>query len=545
MGLSQSSMNHLNQLGISADQLPNLFRNSSSSSEAELRHYKSELERLNAQLELLEQENAHLKDAAAIANLQLGSPGENEGSPAARGLAPAAAAAAAGLQATPSRLGTADTLSGGTLVPGFLTTLCVDEVDEILCDHKATARGNFGQYRKGRATGVVPDLAVKASEGSDWQERLLSELRVQATVKSRHLVLLHAVCPARLVLAYPWAPFGSVQDQLVLAPPAAEVALDWLAGACRGLQALHDHGLVHSDIRSSKILLFVPGSSSGAAQQQRNSETPQISSAVARLGGCGTVREESQPGNVRENSRITSVGCQPYLDPWTLSTKRPPSRLSDMFAMGVVLLELMVGRPADFSRVFKDRPTDATQTRRLRPKKLWQQFDEVARRQQDRDGNFPGGESQMRAAVLEALRKMLPKEEWANDAAEELGLLLLELFETKPSANGQHLQSTIPYAVPPEEVERSNVPPRPMTHEVLERLEEARALQEASRAAPRERICVICMDEQVNSKLRPCNHAVLCVNCAKLCIREREKCPICRSSILRFERGTFEQTFAF
>mmetsp|Transcript_64787 Transcript_64787/g.211130 ORF Transcript_64787/g.211130 Transcript_64787/m.211130 type:complete len:91 (-) Transcript_64787:236-508(-) len=87
-------------------------------------------------------------------------------------------------------------------------------------------------------------------------------------------------------------------------------------------------------------------------------------------------------------------------------------------------------------------------------------------------------------------------------------------------------------------------PHRPAPDAIITRLEAAWALQEAARQAPRQRICVICMDAEVDAKLRPCSHAALCRGCASVCVGRGERCPICRTHVTGFVTGDFEQTFA-
>ena len=50
--------------------------------------------------------------------------------------------------------------------------------------------------------------------------------------------------------------------------------------------------------------------------------------------------------------------------------------------------------------------------------------------------------------------------------------------------------------------------------------------------------CVVCFTNQKCMLIRPCNHACLCIDCAKLLLEESElkECPLCRGHINRVER---------
>lgn len=43
--------------------------------------------------------------------------------------------------------------------------------------------------------------------------------------------------------------------------------------------------------------------------------------------------------------------------------------------------------------------------------------------------------------------------------------------------------------------------------------------------------CAICMDNQRNSVLRPCNHMVTCYSCSLVLHNRQDNCPVCREVI--------------
>ena len=55
------------------------------------------------------------------------------------------------------------------------------------------------------------------------------------------------------------------------------------------------------------------------------------------------------------------------------------------------------------------------------------------------------------------------------------------------------------------------------------------------RIQPKQRMCVICLDAEINVVFEPCKHAVCCLECAdKLAKRARSKpllCPFCKTTV--------------
>ncbi|GMH96346.1 hypothetical protein TL16_g13297 [Triparma laevis f. inornata] len=43
--------------------------------------------------------------------------------------------------------------------------------------------------------------------------------------------------------------------------------------------------------------------------------------------------------------------------------------------------------------------------------------------------------------------------------------------------------------------------------------------------------CIICIDNVVNAKLRPCGHSATCRECTEELIKRKEPCPLCRKPI--------------
>jgi hypothetical protein len=82
---------------------------------------------------------------------------------------------------------------------------------------------------------------------------------------------------------------------------------------------------------------------------------------------------------------------------------------------------------------------------------------------------------------------------------------------------------------------------RPTPADMLETLE---ALMIVPIPAPRERECIVCLERPIGTRLLPCRHSCVCIECARTLQSQRRGCPLDRAPIERIEEGTFDGTFA-
>jgi len=54
--------------------------------------------------------------------------------------------------------------------------------------------------------------------------------------------------------------------------------------------------------------------------------------------------------------------------------------------------------------------------------------------------------------------------------------------------------------------------------------------------------CIICLDNIVNAKLKPCQHSVYCKTCVEELLRRGDPCPVCRKPIKGFDVGKWQGT---
>ncbi|RYG49544.1 PASTA domain-containing protein [bacterium] len=113
----------------------------------------------------------------------------------------------------------------------------------------------------------------------------------------------------------------SLQDRIrKLAPFSVPVSLDLAISLLKGLEALHRNGIVHGDVSPGNVVVMPNGT------------------ARLQLAGIWEAYHASP-----EAAKAVYPGMAPYLAP-EVSSGDMPSPQSDIYAAGVVLFELLVGR---------------------------------------------------------------------------------------------------------------------------------------------------------------------------------------------------------
>ncbi|KAL3501225.1 hypothetical protein ACH5RR_035674 [Cinchona calisaya] len=213
----------------------------------------------------------------------------------------------------------------------------MEEATHSFSDQNLLGKGGFGQVYKGTLhSGEV--VAIKKMDLPPFKEAEGErEFRVEVDILSRldhpNLVSLIGYCAdgKHRFLVYEYMQRGNLQDHL---NGIAEFKMDWplrlkvALGAARGLAYLHSSSavgipIVHRDFKSTNILL------------DSNYETKISDFGLAKL------MPEGQETCV--TARV--LGTFGYFDPeYTLTGKL--TLQSDVYAFGVVLLELLTGRRA-------------------------------------------------------------------------------------------------------------------------------------------------------------------------------------------------------
>ncbi|KAK8919281.1 Somatic embryogenesis receptor kinase 1 [Platanthera zijinensis] len=204
-------------------------------------------------------------------------------------------------------------------------------------------RGSFGKVYKGRLVdgSLVAVKRLKEERTPGGEHQFQTELEMISMAVHRNLLRLWGFCmtSTERLLVYPYMANGSVasclRERTSNQPP-----LEWLTrrgialGSARGLSYLHDHcdpKIIHRDIKTANILLD--------------------EEFEAVVGDFGLARLM----DYKDTHVTTAVrGTIGHIAPEYLSSGRA-SEKTDVFAYGIMLLELVTGQGAfDLARLAND-----------------------------------------------------------------------------------------------------------------------------------------------------------------------------------------------
>ncbi|XP_019185179.1 PREDICTED: receptor-like protein kinase FERONIA [Ipomoea nil] len=251
--------------------------------------------------------------------------------------------------------------------PAQLTESCrhftLDELKSATADFDESyviGKGGFGKVYRASinesdcsiedgdgANGIVAVKRLNKAESRQGENEFWMEIKMLSRLRNQNLVSLIGYCneEQEMLLVYEFMARGTLADHLYKVidddNPGGlswEQRLNICLGAARGLQYLHAGKVIHRDVKSSNILLD--------------------ESLVAKISDFGL--SKTGPGNDSFSHISTDVkGTFGYLDPEYFLTRRLTTK-SDVFAFGVVLFEVLSGRPALDMRLVEEQHSLAT-----------------------------------------------------------------------------------------------------------------------------------------------------------------------------------------
>ncbi|KAK4477556.1 hypothetical protein RD792_016788 [Penstemon davidsonii] len=206
-------------------------------------------------------------------------------------------------------------------------------------------KGGFGIVYKGLIDNGRETVAIKRLKPSSRQGKreFWTEIETLSELRHNNLVSLIGYCNEyrEMILVYDYMKCGTLADHLYKHARDGEKdsSLTWkqrlniCIGAGRGLDYLHTgHGIIHRDVKSSNILLD--------------------ENFISKVSDFGLAKPEDR--NKLQSHVSTKVkGTHGYIDPYYVRFSKLTTK-SDTYAFGVVLLEVLCGRPAMDRRLGED-----------------------------------------------------------------------------------------------------------------------------------------------------------------------------------------------
>jgi serine/threonine-protein kinase len=212
-------------------------------------------------------------------------------------------------------------------------------------------RGGMGVVYKARQPGLKRVVALKVILAGDHADpRDLARFRTEAVAVAQlqhpHIVQVYEVgeqngCP---FLSLEYIDGGSLKDKLAGKPqpvrPAAQL-VQLLAGA---MDFAHRKGIIHRDLKPGNVLLMKPRPAGGSTSAQSTAPLVEELYGTPKIADFGLAKRlEEDSGQTRSG---TILGTPNYMSPEQAGGQtKDVGPLSDQFALGAVLYELLTGRP--------------------------------------------------------------------------------------------------------------------------------------------------------------------------------------------------------
>ena len=188
-------------------------------------------------------------------------------------------------------------------------------------------RGGMGVVYKAEDTKLERTVALKflaahLLEDEEGRARFIREVKAAAALDHQNICTVHEIdeVEGETFIAMAYIEGQTVKDKIGERPLKLDEALDIAAQTAQGLQAAHEKGVVHRDIKSANLMV-----------------TPQGQVKVMDFG-LAQLAERSQL-----TKTATILGTPAYMSPE--QTKRlPTDRRTDIWSLGVVIYEMVTGK---------------------------------------------------------------------------------------------------------------------------------------------------------------------------------------------------------
>ncbi|KAJ7553615.1 hypothetical protein O6H91_06G105400 [Diphasiastrum complanatum] len=199
---------------------------------------------------------------------------------------------------------------------------------------KLIGEGTYGTVFKGTLQNVSVAIKVLRDNVFQWERKLEQEVELLGRIHHPHVVLLLGCCTQNGCLVYEYMANGTVEDRLFRKdntnPLPWHARIRILAEVATALLFLHSTNpepIVHRDLKPGNIFLD--------------------QNYVSKVGNVGLARlipPRSADRHTFYARDTTPLGTLAYMDPEYQQTG-VVSPKSDVYALGIVILQLLTGRP--------------------------------------------------------------------------------------------------------------------------------------------------------------------------------------------------------
>ena len=201
-------------------------------------------------------------------------------------------------------------------------------IGETISHYRILAKlgeGGMGVVYKAEDTKLGRIVALKflarhALDEIELKARFLNEARAAAALNHPNICTLYEIDEDRGFLAIELVEGRTLRDLIAERPLPLDDALDMADKICAGLQAAHEKGIVHRDMKPGNVMVTAQG------------QVKIMDFGVAQLAD-----------QTRITNTGTAVGTPAYMSPEQAQGKAVDRR-TDIWSLGVVLYEMMSGK---------------------------------------------------------------------------------------------------------------------------------------------------------------------------------------------------------
>jgi serine/threonine protein kinase len=202
--------------------------------------------------------------------------------------------------------------------------------------------GGMGEVYRARDTKLKRDVAIKVlpaewARDVDRMARFQREAEVLASLNHPHIAQIYGLeeSGGKQCLVLEFVDGETIQERLRRGPIPMEEALEMARQIASALEAAHEQGIVHRDLKTANAKITPSGQVKVLDFGLAKTFGPEAPDAD--LSQLPTLASGSAPGAI--------VGTAAYMSPEQAKGKKADAR-SDIWAFGVVLYEMLSGKSA-------------------------------------------------------------------------------------------------------------------------------------------------------------------------------------------------------
>jgi serine/threonine protein kinase/tetratricopeptide (TPR) repeat protein len=203
---------------------------------------------------------------------------------------------------------------------------------------EAIGAGGMGEVYRARDSRLGRDVAVKVvpalwSGDRDRLSRLEREARVLASLNHPNIAQIHGLEESddRRALVLEFVEGETLAERIARGPIPVAEAVSIARQICEALEAAHDRGIIHRDLKPANVKVRPDGT------------VKVLDFGLAKIAAPESMALPSQPISTDGTGPGLILGTAAYMSPEQASGK-PVDRRADLWALGVVLMEMLTGR---------------------------------------------------------------------------------------------------------------------------------------------------------------------------------------------------------